>query len=545
MHSGQSQTAASSLIKTRVLIIGGGATGAGLARDLAMRGVDCVLAEKKDFNAGASGANHGLLHSGARYIASDPEAAKECREESERLKRLAPQCIEPTGGLFVAVAGDDENYIADFPGMCHRCGILTEALDLEQARQLEPALSDRLIAAYSVQDATIDPFMLTLDNLAQAKAFGARILHFTGVVALAAGGGRIRSVELVATPTGKRLSVEADIVVNAAGAWAGQIASMAGIHIDMLYSKGSLLVTQNRLTQRVVNRLRKATDADILVPGGTVSILGTTSIRTETPDNLHPEVDEVDLIIDEGAAMIPELQSVRYIRAYCGVRPLIGPRGTGDDRNVSRGFALMDHAESGIDNFVTITGGKLTTYRLMAEKAADLVCSRLEVHAAGRTRTEPLPAAAAGKWTEPGLAPALWVRRNDPNDLLLCECEMVPKSTLDEITDAIQLESDVQPSLLAIGVRSRVGKGPCQGTFCSQRVTAHLYDRGSLHADRGLHHLRDFLAERWRGQRPLLWSMAMIQYELQEAMHCALFGLELNHTEPPGSQPDEAQAAGN
>ena len=109
-------------METQVLIIGGGITGVGLARDLALRGVSCLLVERRDICAGASGANHGLLHSGARYVRSDPMAAVECREESALLKSLAPHCIEETGGLFVAVAGDDEQYVAEFPGFCARCG---------------------------------------------------------------------------------------------------------------------------------------------------------------------------------------------------------------------------------------------------------------------------------------------------------------------------------------------------------------------------------------------------------------------------------------
>ena len=101
------------VLETDVLIIGGGATGTGLARDLALRGLRVILAEKKDLNAGASGANHGLLHSGARYVHSDMEAAIECRKEGMILKQIAPQCIEETGGLFVAVPGDDEGRVGD------------------------------------------------------------------------------------------------------------------------------------------------------------------------------------------------------------------------------------------------------------------------------------------------------------------------------------------------------------------------------------------------------------------------------------------------
>jgi glycerol-3-phosphate dehydrogenase len=85
---------------------------------------------------------------------------------------------------------------------------------------------------------------------------------------------------------------------------------------------------------------------------------------------------------------------------------------------------------------------------------------------------------------------------------------------------------DGRVGLKAIGLRSRVGKGPCQGTFCSQRVAAYLYDRGNLTGDRGLSELRAFLRERWRGQHPLMWDLALAQAELLEAMHCGLFGLE-------------------
>ena len=523
---------------TQALIIGAGATGTGLARDLAMRGLACIVVEKQDVNAGASGGNHGLLHSGARYIASDPQSANECHKENLVLKRLASQCIEETGGLFVAVKGDDEHYIADFPGACRACGIQTREVDLQTARHMEPGLSDQLIAAFEVDDATIDPFKLSLDNIAHAQQLGSRLLPYHRVVGFEITANRITHTNVINQVTGQTLTIEADIVVNAAGAWAGVIAGMAGAHIEMRYSKGSLLVTQNRATRRVINRLRWATDGDIVVPGGTVSILGTTSERVATPDVIYPETHEVDAIIDEIAAMLPELASTRYIRAYCGVRPLLGGEsGTttphdDDDRAVSRGFELIDHAHKpeAILNLITITGGKLTTYRLMAEKTADLVCGRLGVRAPCRTHQEPLPNAVDARWTEPGLAPNIWLQKNLPNDNLLCECEMVPQSAVEEIVTSLKKQNG-RPGLKAIGLRSRIGKGPCQGTFCSQRLTSYLYDHGYLNNAGGISELRAFLQERWRGQRPLLWDTPLIQAELLESMHCGLFCLELAGTE--------------
>ena len=514
-------------LETRVLIVGGGATGTGLARDLALRGVSCLLVEKQDINAGASGANHGLLHSGARYIASDPASAKECREESELIKRLAPHCVETTGGLFVAIAGDDEAYIADFADRCGQCGIDAQAIEIKDALAFEPVLSPETIAVFSVPDACVDPFKLSLDNLADAQAHGTTVLRNTKIVRFERSGVRINRVHLENCRTGERITIIAEMIVNATGAWAGKVAAMAGAKINMLCSQGSLIITQNRLSYRVINRLRKATDGDILVPGGTVSIFGTTSVRIDDPEKKRPTVAEIDAMLPDGIAMVQKLAETRFIRAYAGVRPLVQSTSTADDRAVSRGFALIDHSEDGINNLLTITGGKLTTYRLMAEKTADRVCAHLGVGEACQTRTAPLPATNSGRWTEAGLTPKMWFQQKNPSDLLLCECEMVPTSVVDTISASIQAEG-YRPSLRELGQRSRVGKGPCQGAFCSLRMTAHLYNEGLLTADQGIDELRDFLNERWRGVHPILWGQTVSQAELQEALHCGLYGLELS-----------------
>ena len=142
-------------------------------------------------------------------------------------------------------------------------------------------------------------------------------------------------------------------------------------------------------------------------------------------EEIRPTVAEVDRIVDEGASMMPVLENIRYIRAYSGVRPLLGGDGKSDDRSVTRGFDLVDHARDGINNFITITGGKLTTYRLMAEKTADLVCRRIGVSAPCQTRKIPLISAHETRWAVPGFSPRNWFSGHDKNDLLLCECEMV------------------------------------------------------------------------------------------------------------------------
>ena len=518
--------------QTQVLIIGGGVTGTALARDLALRGVACILIEKYDINAGASGRNHGLLHSGARYVAGDQAAAMECRAEGDILKRMAAQTIEDTGGYFVAVPGDDERYIADFPSHCARSGIGARAVDLEAARALEPALSEHAIAVFEVADAAIDPFRLSLESMAHAQSLGARLLRHTRVVGFEREGRRIRAVRVRSLASGGELRIEAEQVVNAAGAWAREVCLLAGAPIAMTYSKGTLLVTHTRLASRVVNRLRRPGNADILMPGGTVSIVGTTSTRVDALDDIRPTTAEADLIVEEAARMLPLLATTRYIRAYAGVRPLLGSAGAADSRTVSRGFALFDHEQQGVDNLATITGGKLTTCRLMAERAADLVCRRLGVTRPCLTATTPLPVAPACAWTEPGHAPRVWMRAHGLHDPLLCECEMVSGSAVDAIHAALRAAGDT-PTLKDIGLRSRVGKGACQGAFCAVRTAAHLYNRGDFQGARGPAEILDFISERWRGQHAVLWGEQLAQAELMEALHCGLFGEELQQGDMP------------
>ena len=515
------------MMQTQVLIIGGGCTGTGLARDLALRGIPCILVEKRDINAGASGGNHGLLHSGARYVVCDPHSSRECRAEAELLKSLAPHCIEEAGGLFVAVAGDDENYIADFESACPREGVRSEPLEVREALEREPRLTPRLTAGYAVDDAAVDPFRLSLDNIGQAVELGAVYLNSHEVMAIQTKSRHLHSIQVRNVQSGRTMSIQAEMVINATGAWAGHITAMAGTPLEMHYSKGTLLVTHYRLTNRIINRLRPPSDGDILVPGGTVSIMGTTSVQLPDLERIRPTREEAEQMVSQGAAMLPCLQSTRFTRAYAGVRPLLKQSEVADGRAASRGFALIDHARDGLDNFLTVTGGKLTTYRLMAEKTADLAAEKLGIKAECRTRIEPLPESSFGEWTEGGKSSKAWLSQADAGDHLLCECEMVPKSHVVQVLAQLETQQAEVPDLNQLRRRTRFGKGGCQGAYCSLRVTGLRYDQGKLEGDQGHRQIKEFLRARWSGQQPILWDGQLVQAELTEAMHCGLFDLEM------------------
>lgn len=153
-----------------VIVVGGGITGAGTARDCAMRGLSVLLVEKFDFTNGATGRNHGLLHSGARYAVTDSESASECIRENMILRKIARHCVEETDGLFITLPEDDISFQGTFVEACRRAGIRADIISPEEARRIEPSVNPSLIGAVRVPDASVDPFHLTTANILDARA---------------------------------------------------------------------------------------------------------------------------------------------------------------------------------------------------------------------------------------------------------------------------------------------------------------------------------------------------------------------------------------
>lgn len=370
-----------------VLVVGGGATGVGVARDLAMRGVDVTLVERGGLGGGTSGRSHGLLHSGARYADTDPEDAAECAEENRVLRDIAGACIEPTGGYFVQTTGDDPEYFDRKLAACHDAGIEAERVPLPAARDSEPALGEAVERVFRVPDAAIYPSRLVAATAADARDHGATIQTHAPVRELTEEHGHVVGADVEGVGP-----IVADHVVNATGAWAGELASSVGVDLEMHPTKGAMVVLDYPELDTVLNRCRPASDGDIVVPHDTVAVLGTTSVELETPDDLHESDAEVECVLAEGRALLADVENRAVERAYRGVRPLYSPRSYGDDaRAISRGFYLLDHAaRDDVPGLTTIVGGKLTTYRLMAEATVDHVTDRLGVDAPCRTAEEAL-----------------------------------------------------------------------------------------------------------------------------------------------------------
>lgn len=463
-------------ITTQVVIIGGGATGAGIMRDCALRGIDCILLERDDIAAGTTGRNHGLLHSGARYAVTDQESARECIQENRILKRIASHCVEDTGGLFLTLPEDDINFQTTFMDACALAGIETRQLDPGEALRMEPNANPAMIGAIHVPDGTVDPFRLAAANVLDAKEHGARIFTHCKVLGLLRTQDRVHGVKAINTRTGEAFEVECQEVINAAGIWGQQICEYADLGIRMFPAKGSLLIMDYRINQLVLNRARKPADADILVPGDTISLIGTTSSRIDYNkiDQLTVEPEEVEVLLREGIKLAPIMARTRLLRAYAGVRPLVAVDGDDTGRNISRGIVLLDHAErDGLKGFNTITGGKLMTYRLMAEWATDLLAKKLGNSKPCQTAELSLPGSRdPEKVSAPGLSVPVegsaqyrhgerviaFFRDNPKANALICECEMV---TAGEIEYALR-ELDVD-NLIDLRRRNPPGHGPLSG----------------------------------------------------------------------------------
>ena len=524
-----------------VIIVGGGATGAGTARDCALRGLKTLLVERNDYSTGATGRNHGLMHSGARYAVTDSESASECISENMTLRRIARHCVEETDGLFITLPEDDLDYQKTFVEACQRAGIRADVIDPAEARSIEPSVNPDLIGAVRIPDAAIDPFRLTVANLLDARLHGADTLNYHEVEGLVMNQNRVEGVKLFNKLSGEHIEVRGRVVVNAAGIWGQRIAQMAGANISMFPARGALLIFGHRVNKMVINRCRKPANADILVPDDTVCVIGTTSDRIpiETVDDMRVTREEVDVLLNEGIKLAPSLATTRVIRAYAGVRPLVASDDDPSGRSISRGIVCLDHAKrDGVEGFITITGGKMMTYRLMAEIATNAVCAKLGNTAHCVTANLPLPGSEEGAPNQSdmtkrysfgeraaigrhGSLAARIEKDNDIDNALVCECEGV---TVGEIKYAVhQLHVH---NLVNLRRRTRVGMGTCQGKLCSCRAASLL---GELHHDvrRAQKDLADFLDERWKGMRPVAWGDTLREAQLTAAIYEGLCGLDM------------------
>lgn len=375
-----------------LVVVGGGITGCGIARDAALRGLSVALVEKDDFASGTSSRSSRLIHGGVRYLEHGHlHLVFESSAERRRLLKLAPHLVRPLRFTWPVYVG------ARIPRWKLGAGLMlydTLALFRNVGRhrrlstrgvlELEPAVkSDGLVGGASYYDAATNDARLTLANAIAAGEAGAVVLNHAMVVEYSTSNGRATGVVVEDRMSGQRVSVAAKVIVNATGPWASSVRGSKGAHIA---------VPRDRIGNSQALTLISPTDGRVLfaLPGGPHAIIGTTDTYTDSsPDEVRASNEDVRYLIASANAFFPQarLSPNDVVSAWAGIRPLLPATGA------TPGAASREHAiTTDARGIISIGGGKLTTYRVVAADVVKSVLARLGIRAGiDKTKTLPLP----------------------------------------------------------------------------------------------------------------------------------------------------------
>ncbi|MGE0708908.1 MAG: glycerol-3-phosphate dehydrogenase [Planctomycetota bacterium] len=395
-------------------VLGGGVTGAGIARDAALRGLSVALVEKGDLASGTSSASSKLIHGGLRYLEQgELGLVMEGTRERATLMKLAPHLARPLPFLFPVYRSSRVGMFLVACGMwaydvlaLFRNYRRHKMLSRRRALRAEPELLDEgLKGAALYYDCMTDDARLTLETALDAEQHGAVIATYVEALGLLEGKGqatsglRVRDVVAgEAGEPGEPFELRARMTVVAAGPWTDGLLSERANRRLLRPTKGSHIVLErSRLPIRHAVVLTGPQDGRVMfaIPWGQRTIVGTTDTDTEEDaDTVEASAADVDYLLEAANAFFPRLNATRadVVSTWSGLRPLMA-----DDESASASDVSREHELLSLDpGLLAIAGGKLTTYRLMAEQVVDKVLEKLGpgVHFdACRTAEQPLPGA--------------------------------------------------------------------------------------------------------------------------------------------------------
>jgi glycerol-3-phosphate dehydrogenase len=519
-----------------VCVIGGGVTGAGIARDLSLRGLSVLLLEKGDWGAGTTGASSWMIHGGPRYLEFDWDTTRLSAQDAGYIVSIARNLVYRIVFLIPVLPHDRNNIERMETAMevYDRFQPLKKAhphrrLTAEEARQAEPGLTPDLIGAVTMEEWGVDPYRLVYANVEDAVAHGARAMNHTTVVDLVRDGGKVIGVRYRAAD-GSTSEARARVVVNATGPWSPQVSGLAGLTVDLRPAKGIHIVYPHRISNFSISA-ESVDGRDLLM----VSHAGFTLLGT-TDDDFYGDLDSVDVMQDEVEYLLqgiervfPSIRSYRPVRTTTGVRPTLFKWRRYEDE-LSRRYEVIDHAKEGVEGFVTIAGGKLSMYRLMAEQTSDAVCRKLGHQAASTTATTPLPgnesemepaADLARRCGIPTLAAVKLQSRHGTRAekvldggraaRLVCRCEPMTEAEL-----AYSARSEQVRSLADAFRRVGLAAGPCAGAACVLRAAEVIGAELGWSASQRFDAAREFVRGAWLGRAPVLGHAGWAQEELAQ-----------------------------
>jgi glycerol-3-phosphate dehydrogenase len=526
----------------QVLVIGGGINGAGVARDLAMRGVRVALVEKGELGGGTTWASSGMIHGGLRYLQRDPDVTYHSCLDSGAIQRIAPHLIFRIPFLMPVFREDaiGPELVEVGLEMYDRYQPLKNGrphtrLTREQALRLEPALSPRIDCAFTLDEWGVDAARLVMSNALDAVERGAEVHTHHEVCELIreGGSGRVRGARVRDRLSGELRTLEAELTLNCTGPWAPQLAALAGVELRLRPAKGIHLVFERRVSD-VAIYARGIDGRDMFTfPHEQNSMAGTTD------DDFYGDLDRMDVTEDEIRYVlqamersIPGIRRHRILHSIAAVRPTLYDFGTYEDE-LSRDYAVIDHGpRDGVPGFWSLAGGKLAAYRLMAEDACDRLCAALGVDEPCRSASSPLPggdeapdvAALAGRFRldwpaalrvgfrHGSRSAAVLGARPEPRTL--CACEPVTDAELAHVArhEGVRRLTDCT-------LRLRLGLGACQGAGCAGAAAEVLAEELGWDAERTAAEVAEFAAERWRAVAPALSGQQLAAMQIHRAVH--------------------------
>ena len=402
-----------------ILVVGGGVTGAGIARDAAMRGLKAAVVEMRDLAFGTSSRSSKLVHGGLRYL-EHAEFALVFESVSERriLMDIAPHLVTAQGFLFPVFKDSRRSLFEINVGMWLYDGLslfrspkIHKSLSKSKLKEQEPALRQKgLKGAPLYYDCATDDARLTLETALDAQNYGAVIATYTRVLSFIKEDARIVGVRVRDELSGEEFDIHAQSVVNATGPWSDRIREMSqeGIKKRLRPTKGIHIVIPTEklhLNNAVVCFHPKDGRVLFAIPWGDRTYIGTTDTDyQEDPGVVAASSEDVHYLVDVTIHYFPGtgLHVDDVISTWAGVRPLVSDEKSDDESATSREHDLRLSE----DGLITIAGGKLTTYRKMAAEVVDKSVEYLRVIGAlpklrsAQTSEEPLPGAVG--WPEEG-----------------------------------------------------------------------------------------------------------------------------------------------
>ena len=372
----------------RIIVIGGGATGCGVARDLVLRGYQTTLIESGNLGSGTSSRSHGMLQSGARYAVTETSFAAECYRERNIISKIFPNAVKLIGCLFISLPNDPEDYPEKFLKCCKIAKIPTKEIEIREVLKKEKELNKNILRAFHVPDALIHPPKL-FDLLAkEIRAYGGKILTNHQVISIK----QINDVanSIVVSHNGIKNYIECDGIINASGPWSNKVTKLINQNIELQLTRGCGIFFKGKLVSQAINRCRIPNNNDIMCPSGKESLWGTTSEVVYNPDTSKTSSDEIQELLLGAEELFPNIRKHTSFRTWSGVRPLVKPKNINNNLPLPRSHLVIDHEGAGLKNFLTVCGGALTTHRLMAEDVVNKLGNKFGIDIACSSHTTPL-----------------------------------------------------------------------------------------------------------------------------------------------------------